>query len=468
MHTLVLYAPFDFGFEIDIRSLLSMSNADDANSLAATLGDMASGMQDKLPGVHWTPGAQRSNGDGELVVGYGGEYYRAPFKRPPFLFSVDIDTGNEHAKAMSDLAGGQGLAFHSMRAVLHDYGICVLELRLDINPDAASSHPSLFASRIGDLCQALPAGTVELCKALASRVSLAVSEHRLAFADDSTSLVHRGCHGLAPEEIGVRFLWTHSLVIADNRDGSLGLDGCQEWCRDVESSGVLPKNGHFYCDALSYQCVHPSLYVTRDMVATAIFGWGNSLVVLSKGDPRTDYEPLIPIQYVMMTLQSQSAGLFILNSDLLGEVLRETGNMSGLKRGEYNRRHETINNLRFRADLYLSLMEEQRYNQSAHERVLWDAATMSWDTASQTSAIQRNIELLQKLYGMRKSRIEEHIRKKVTVGVTAITVASAASVGFEIANTLLEGPDWPKLEFELLILVALLVFAVTLFMPPRK
>lgn len=286
--------------------------------------------------------------------------------------------------------------------------------------------------------------------------------------DPDAGLVHRNClsreavNGSDPE-----ILWFHSLCLVDNRDARFDTVGTAGWGRDVSEAGVLPTTGAFFDDAFSFKCVTASPFVTRHVHAVAIFGWGNSAVFFGPSEQPGPLADLLPVREVMRILQSFSSSLFRLNTDLLFETLDNVHRDRWRRYQVYQYQVRTLENLRVKAEMFLALMSEQRYAQSKHEQALWDRASSAWELDELKRSIHHNIDLLKTVYDRRRSLLDEHIKRQVHVGVSAVTILSAAGVLFSLIDSYVSGPDWGHIGLQALVLVGLIVLSIFLFIRPR-
>ena len=199
-------------------------------------------------------------------------------------------------------------------------------------------------------------------------------------------------------------------------------------------------------------------------------GWGKSCVVVSKKTKSEKILDAIPIQYVMNIMQSYSAALFNLNADLLQETLNISLEKTSETYKEFKKKTEVMDNLRFRADIFLALLKEQRYCHDAVEGILWDGCLRAWEVEKMENDIRGNIEILKQLYQKGRDKFEEVLKKRLTFGITIITFTSASAVGFQLIDSFLGvgGPNWEKVFWQILILVVLFSMSGILFVLPKK
>jgi len=479
--------PFDVNFELNIGGSFSRSMKEHAfDQLRQNLVRCASSPDSNFD---WEYTHESSPEQSATKFGYNTHDFTADSIRPEYFCKAYLRQGSSLFPTCESPVKEEACSLLGVSVDFHDFGIGVLVAKIGFTPPLKTPVGTILE----DFSKSLQDPLSRIAREFALETFEAIRNCNLAFADETCSLIHRKCEEpSASDSVEARMLWFHSfLQVKELGD----FENIEQWKAQVIESGRYIKNPNWFDGAFSFRGVVPLQFACRELDAFVLFGWGNT-VAFFPGDVDTEgASKSFPLIRVLSLLQAFSAGLYLLNREIIYEIIpniqtsspvsypKRPGNVikrvwrsivrisesvfqrrrSRKNADSYENQVNLINRLRFRTRLFISLLGERRYSYSARQFKLWDGASSAWGMAELQDYIFENLDILRSVFEQKRDEEERRFQNRLNFSLALVSIASVAAVFFDIIiQVFSSGWDSPITvsHYSVLILVALVAYLV--------
>ena len=484
---LFIFMPFDVNFELNISGSFSRSMKEQAfTKLRRNLVRCASAYDSNFNWESEDSDVAREEAEN---IGYNTDDFTADSIRPEYICKAHLRKGSRLFSDCQKPAMEENCTLLGVSIDFHDFGIGVLVAKLGFDPPLKAPVGSILE----DFARTLQEPLGSIARKFTSEVFKAVKGCNLTFADETCSLIHRKCkEPSGSESVEARMLWFHSFLQIRKLDTCADID---QWKAQVIEKGRHVKSQHWFDGAFSFRGVVPLNFECRELEAFVLFGWGNTVAFFPEDADSKNARKSFPLIRVLSLLQAFSAGLYLLNREIIYEIIpsiqtsnpvtipQATGGIikqawmsliripSSLFRRPRSRRSidsyenqvSSINRLRFRTRLFISLLGERRYSYSARQFKLWDGACRAWGMSELQGYIFENLDILRSVFEQKRDEEERRFQNRLNFSLALVSIASVAAVFFDIIiQVFSSGWDSPITvsHYSVLILVALLAYMV--------